>query len=102
MPTQISCPEARGSFTESTGLRQWEAVFFSAMFSGRARTTLRVRQGRRGRSRRKPPPALPLIHAILAGMLLGAHESVAGGAWNAIARGREDGCEALQIFARPS
>ena len=35
-------------------------------------------------------------------MLLGAHESVAGGAWNAIARGRADGCEAVQIFARPS
>jgi deoxyribonuclease-4 len=35
-------------------------------------------------------------------MLLGAHESVAGGAFNAIARGRADGCEALQIFARPS
>lgn len=35
-------------------------------------------------------------------MLLGAHESVAGGAANAIARGRADGCEALQIFARPS
>jgi deoxyribonuclease IV len=35
-------------------------------------------------------------------MLLGAHESVSGGAWNAIARGRADGCEALQIFARPS
>lgn len=35
-------------------------------------------------------------------MLLGAHESVAGGAWNAIARGRADGCEAIQIFARPS
>ena len=35
-------------------------------------------------------------------MLLGAHESVAGGAWNAVARGRADGCEALQIFARPS
>jgi deoxyribonuclease-4 len=35
-------------------------------------------------------------------MLLGAHESVAGGAWNAVARGRQDGCEALQIFARPS
>ena len=35
-------------------------------------------------------------------MLLGAHESVAGGAWNAIVRGREDGCEAVQIFARPS
>jgi deoxyribonuclease-4 len=35
-------------------------------------------------------------------MLLGAHESVAGGAFHAIARGREDGCEAIQIFARPS
>lgn len=35
-------------------------------------------------------------------MRLGAHESVAGGAWNAIALGRSDGCEALQIFARPS
>jgi len=35
-------------------------------------------------------------------VLLGAHESVAGGAWNAIARGRADGCEALQIFARPA
>lgn len=35
-------------------------------------------------------------------MLLGAHESVAGGAWNAITKGRADGCEALQIFARPS
>jgi deoxyribonuclease-4 len=35
-------------------------------------------------------------------MLLGAHESVAGGAANAVARGRADGCEALQIFARPS
>jgi deoxyribonuclease IV len=35
-------------------------------------------------------------------VLLGAHESVSGGAWNAIARGRADGCEALQIFARPS
>lgn len=44
-------------------------------------------------------------------MLLGAHESVAGGAPGqggavglalAIARGRDDGCEALQIFARPS
>ncbi|HEX2660045.1 MAG TPA: deoxyribonuclease IV [Polyangia bacterium] len=34
-------------------------------------------------------------------MRLGAHESVAGGTWNAIALGREDGCEALQIFARP-
>jgi deoxyribonuclease-4 len=35
-------------------------------------------------------------------VLLGAHESVAGGAWNAIARGRADGCEAIQIFARPA
>jgi len=35
-------------------------------------------------------------------MILGAHESVAGGAFNAVARGRADGCEALQIFARPS
>jgi deoxyribonuclease-4 len=35
-------------------------------------------------------------------MLLGAHESVAGGAATAIERGRNDGCEALQIFARPS
>jgi deoxyribonuclease-4 len=35
-------------------------------------------------------------------MRLGAHESVAGGAWNAIGLGRADGCEALQIFARPS
>src|SRR3569623_1349456 len=35
-------------------------------------------------------------------MRLGAHQSVAGGAWNAVARGQADGCEALQIFARPS
>ncbi|HZL16232.1 MAG TPA: deoxyribonuclease IV [Polyangia bacterium] len=35
-------------------------------------------------------------------MLLGAHESVAGGAFHAIARGNADGCEAIQIFARPS
>jgi deoxyribonuclease-4 len=35
-------------------------------------------------------------------MLLGAHESVAGGAFTAIQRGRDDGCEAIQIFARPS
>lgn len=34
-------------------------------------------------------------------MLLGAHESVAGGAFTSIQRGREDGCEAIQIFARP-
>jgi deoxyribonuclease-4 len=39
---------------------------------------------------------------MLFAMLLGAHESVAGGAFNAVARGRADGCEALQIFARPS
>jgi deoxyribonuclease IV len=35
-------------------------------------------------------------------MLLGAHQSVAGGAFLAIERGRRDGCEAVQIFARPS
>jgi len=35
-------------------------------------------------------------------MLLGAHESVAGGAHTSIQRGRDDGCEAMQIFARPS
>jgi deoxyribonuclease-4 len=35
-------------------------------------------------------------------MLLGAHQSVAGGAFLAIERGRKDGCEAIQIFARPS
>jgi deoxyribonuclease-4 len=34
-------------------------------------------------------------------MLLGAHESAAGGLATAFARGTEDGCEALQIFARP-
>ena len=39
---------------------------------------------------------------MLGGMLLGAHESVAGGPHTAIARGRADGCEAVQIFARPS
>ena len=39
---------------------------------------------------------------MLAGMLLGAHESVAGGPHTAIARGKADGCEAVQIFARPS
>ncbi len=36
------------------------------------------------------------------GMLLGAHESVAGGAFTAIPRALEDGCETIQIFARPS
>ena len=35
-------------------------------------------------------------------MLLGAHESVAGGAFTAIPRALEDGCETIQIFARPS
>jgi deoxyribonuclease-4 len=35
-------------------------------------------------------------------MLLGAHESVAGGMPGAIARGVADGCEAIQVFARPS
>ncbi len=35
-------------------------------------------------------------------MLLGAHESVAGGMPLAFERGREDGCEAIQVFARPS
>jgi deoxyribonuclease-4 len=35
-------------------------------------------------------------------MLLGAHESVAGGMPGAIARGIADGCEAIQVFARPS
>ena len=39
---------------------------------------------------------------MLATMLLGAHESVAGGPHTAIARGKADGCEAVQIFARPS
>jgi deoxyribonuclease-4 len=34
-------------------------------------------------------------------MRLGSHESVAGGLSNAFERGREDGCEAIQIFARP-
>jgi deoxyribonuclease-4 len=35
-------------------------------------------------------------------MKLGAHESVAGGMHTAIERGRQDGCDAIQIFARPS
>jgi deoxyribonuclease-4 len=34
-------------------------------------------------------------------VLLGAHESVAGGLANAFERGREHGCAAMQIFARP-
>lgn len=33
-------------------------------------------------------------------MLLGAHESVAGGPATAIAHGREDGCETVQVFTR--
>jgi deoxyribonuclease-4 len=37
-----------------------------------------------------------------ASMLLGAHESVAGGAFTAIPRAIEDECETIQIFARPS
>jgi deoxyribonuclease-4 len=45
-----------------------------------------------------PPPST----RYSLGMLLGAHESVAGGAFHAIARGKADGCEAIQIFARPS
>jgi deoxyribonuclease-4 len=39
---------------------------------------------------------------MLPRMLLGAHESVAGGAFTAIPRALEDGCETIQIFARPS
>jgi deoxyribonuclease-4 len=35
-------------------------------------------------------------------MFLGAHESVAGGAFTSVARAIEDGCETIQIFARPS
>jgi deoxyribonuclease IV len=35
-------------------------------------------------------------------MRLGSHQSVAGGMPNAIERGRQDGCDAIQIFARPS
>jgi deoxyribonuclease IV len=35
-------------------------------------------------------------------MLLGAHESVAGGMFTAFERGRQDGCQAMQIFARAS
>lgn len=35
-------------------------------------------------------------------MLLGAHESVAGGVFTALERGAANGCEAVQIFARPS
>ena len=39
---------------------------------------------------------------MLCVMLLGAHESVAGGTFTSIARAIEDGCETIQIFARPS
>jgi deoxyribonuclease-4 len=39
---------------------------------------------------------------MLCAMILGAHESVAGGAFTAIPRALEDGCETIQIFARPS
>ncbi len=35
-------------------------------------------------------------------VLLGAHQSVLGGAFTAIPRALEDGCETIQIFARPS
>src|SRR5262245_902941 len=61
------------------------------------------RTSRDGLARAKPVLPHASHHpATIFTMLLGAHESVAGGAWNAIARGREDGCEAVQIFARPS
>jgi|YNPNPStandDraft_1061719.scaffolds.fasta_scaffold41483_2 apurinic endonuclease (APN1) len=33
-------------------------------------------------------------------MILGAHRSTAGGAWNAARSGREIGCDAVQIFTR--
>jgi deoxyribonuclease-4 len=33
-------------------------------------------------------------------MLLGAHESIAGGIYKSILRAKEDGCEALQIFIK--
>jgi deoxyribonuclease-4 len=39
---------------------------------------------------------------MLRAMLMGAHESVAGGTFTAIPRALEDGCETIQIFARPS
>jgi deoxyribonuclease IV len=39
-----------------------------------------------------------MLHA----MWLGAHESVAGGAFSSIARAIDDRCETIQIFARPS
>jgi deoxyribonuclease-4 len=45
----------------------------------------------------RPPRGYPS-----ATMLIGAHESVAGGPSTAFPRADEDGCEALQIFARPS
>ncbi len=31
-------------------------------------------------------------------MLVGAHESIAGGVWKALERGEKDGCEVVQIF----
>src|SRR5947209_15632100 len=34
--------------------------------------------------------------------LLGAHQSVAGGLYRALERGREAGCEAIQVFTRSS
>jgi len=33
-------------------------------------------------------------------MLLGAHESIAGGVHNSLARGKEDGCECVQVFTK--
>ena len=39
---------------------------------------------------------------MLCGVILGAHQSVAGGAHTAIPRAIEDDCETIQIFARPS
>ena len=35
-------------------------------------------------------------------MLIGAHESIAGGLEKAYTATREDGCEALQIFTKNS
>lgn len=35
-------------------------------------------------------------------MLLGAHESIAGGIHNSITRGKEDGCDCVQIFSKSS
>ena len=36
----------------------------------------------------------------MAEMGLGAHMSIAGGIYNAVARGREVGCETIQIFTK--